>query len=205
MVARIIPAYRALAIGCGLSGPEGIVPRSAGTRDLLAFFALVIGAARDADIPTVIDADGLNLLALNPGLPLPPRVVLTPHPKELSRLLGVGVEAIQAGREAFARQAARDFRATVVLKGHRSVIADAAGCWVNETGNSALAKAGTGDVLTGTVAAFLAQGLAPTDAACLAVYLHGRAGELASAELGEAGVLASDLPLFIPKAFLSLR
>jgi hydroxyethylthiazole kinase-like uncharacterized protein yjeF len=148
----------------------------------------------------VLDADGLNLLADLQPLALPRALVMTPHEKELARLLKVSPETVHADRAGYAERAARKYSAVVVLKGMGTVITDGERGFVNPTGNSALAKAGSGDALTGMIAGFLAQGLSPLDAACVAVYLHGLAGELAAKELTEYGVLASDLRAFVPRA-----
>lgn len=149
-------------------------------------------AALDAGKPTVLDADGLNLLAQSVRQ-LPNRIVLTPHPGEASRLLGGSIGDVQADRFAAARTLAKKYRAVVVLKGAGSLIADADGrVAVCPWGNPGMASGGMGDVLTGVIAGLLAQGLSPWDAACLGVGLHARAGDLA-ARAGERGLLASDL------------
>ena len=149
-------------------------------------------AALDAGTPTVLDADGLNLLAAHPRA-LPETVVLTPHPGEAARLLDMATAGVQADRFAAARDLARKYGAVVVLKGAGSLIADAGGrvaaCpW----GNPGMASGGMGDVLTGVIAGLMAQGLTPWAAACLGTGLHARAGDLA-ARAGERGMLASDL------------
>lgn len=189
----------AVSIGCGLSGVSG------GTTGVRAFFTRLVCMLAHRDLPVVIDADGLNFLAALAPLALPRRVVLTPHERELSRLLRTDAADIRENRRAFAELAAKRFSAVVVLKGHRTIVTDGERTFVNTTGNSALSKAGSGDVLTGMTAGLCAQGLSPLDAACLAVFLHGRAGELASADMTEYGVLASDLPSYIPRAIASLR
>lgn len=149
-------------------------------------------AALDAGKPTVLDADGLNLLAREPrALPVP--VVLTPHPGEAARLLGVATAAVQADRYAAVRALAEKFRAVVVLKGAGSLVADAQGqVAVCPFGNPGMASGGMGDVLTGVIAGLLAQGLPAWDAACSGVTVHARAGDLA-ARAGERGLLATDL------------
>jgi len=195
-LAKILPKYRVLLVGCGLSGPWGI------DRNLKIFFRGLMGS--DPVRATIIDADGLNVLSELPDITLPPHTILTPHPKELSRLMKISVEEILSDRATNAGKAARKFGATVVLKGYRTVVTDGERTFVNTTGNSALAKAGTGDVLAGMTAGLCAQGLSPLDASCLAVYLHGMAGELASADKTEYGLLASDLPSYIPRALKSL-
>ena len=153
-------------------------------------------AALDAGKPTVLDADGLNLLAVQPRA-LPPVCVLTPHPGEAARLLGVSIDSVQADRFASVRALAGRYRAVVVLKGAGSLIAEADGrVAVCPWGNPGMASGGMGDALTGTVAGLLAQGLSSWDAACLGVGLHARAGDLA-ARAGERGLLASDLFVYL--------
>ena len=148
--------------------------------------------ALDAGKPTVLDADGLNLLAREPRVFTTP-TVLTPHPGEAARLLGVTVDDIGRDRFFAARELARRYGAVVVLKGAGSLVAAANGRLdVCPWGNPGMASGGMGDLLTGVVAAMLAQGCEPWEAACLAVGLHARAGDLA-ARRGERGLLASDL------------
>jgi len=149
-------------------------------------------AGLDAGKPTVLDADGLNLLA-GGRRALPERVVLTPHPGEAGRLLETTTAEVQADRFAAVRKLAQKFSAVVVLKGAGSLIADANGrTAVCPWGNPGMASGGMGDVLTGVIAGLLAQGLGTWEAACLGVGLHARAGDLA-ARAGERGLLASDL------------
>lgn len=149
-------------------------------------------AALDAGKPTVLDADGLNLLAGQPRA-LPATCVLTPHPGEAARLLATDIAAIQADRFAAARTLAQKYRAVVVLKGAGSLVAAPDGpVAVCPWGNPGMASGGMGDVLTGVIAGLLAQGLSAWDAACLGVGLHARAGDLA-VRAGERGLLATDL------------
>ncbi|BDG06352.1 NAD(P)H-hydrate dehydratase [Anaeromyxobacter oryzae] len=173
----------ALAIGPG-------IPRGPETAELLA--ALL----ERAGLPTVLDADALNAFA-EAGLPPGARdvpVVVTPHPGEMARLCGISIEAVQSDRIGLARARARAWNATVVLKGARTVVADPEGPpAVIPTGNPGLATGGTGDVLAGLVGALLAGGLAPAAAARAAAWVHGRAGDLAAARLGQRGLLAGDL------------
>jgi NAD(P)H-hydrate epimerase len=153
-----------------------------------ALFEAAVAAGR----ALVVDADALNRLAKSPCA-LPPGSVLTPHPGEAARLLGCTVAEIQHDRFAAARELARRHAAVVVLKGAGSLIADAQGrVSVCRWGNPGMASAGLGDVLTGVVAALLAQGLDAWSAARLGVALHARAGDLAAAN-GQRGLIASDL------------
>jgi NAD(P)H-hydrate epimerase len=148
--------------------------------------------ALDAGKPMVLDADGLNLLAREQRSFEAP-VVLTPHPGEAARLLDMSVPEVEADRFHAARELARRCHAVVVLKGAGSVIADPHGrCALCPWGNPGMAVGGMGDLLTGIIAALMAQGCAAWEAACLGVGLHARAGDAAAAE-GERGLLATDL------------
>ncbi|MFY9528847.1 MAG: NAD(P)H-hydrate dehydratase [Candidatus Acidiferrales bacterium] len=165
----------------------------------------------DALIPVVLDADGLNAFAGRGDeikRHLAPRMVLTPHPGEMARLIGRTVPEVQQHRLDVAGRAAADWNVHLVLKGHQTVVAAPDGrTWVNSTGNAGMATAGTGDALTGMLAGIVAQfGEADWDSAvCLAVYLHGLAGDLAAADVGEAPLMASDLIAAIPRAYAHLQ
>ncbi|MDQ3953373.1 MAG: NAD(P)H-hydrate dehydratase, partial [Actinomycetota bacterium] len=152
--------------------------------------ALCERALLEVDRPVVLDADALNVLAGNPR-PLVARrgpAVLTPHPAELARLLGVDVKEVVADRMAAATRAAQAFGCVVLAKGHRTLVTDGARTVVVPAGGPELATAGTGDVLTGAVAALVAAGVAAFDAAWCAAYVHGVAGSLA-----ESGAVAPDV------------
>jgi hydroxyethylthiazole kinase-like uncharacterized protein yjeF len=173
----------ALAIGPG-------IPRGVETG------ALLRALLERARLPAVLDADALNALAEAParlaalGVPL----VLTPHPGEMARLCDTTIEAIQSDRIGVATAKAREWRATLVLKGARTVVADPDGpAAVIPTGNPGMATGGTGDVLAGLVGALLAGGLSPGAAARVGAWVHGRAGDRVAARLGERGLLAGDL------------
>lgn len=161
----------------------------------------------EIDDPVVLDADGLNVLEGH-TTPLERRngsTVLTPHPAELARLLGTDTDKIQADRMASARRAAEDLGCVVLLKGHRTIVARPDGmAVVNPTGGPELATAGTGDVLTGAVAALLAAGVEPFEAAWASAYVHGLAGALAAGQLGVSGVVAGDVADMLPDARLQL-
>ena len=163
---------------------------------------------REATLPLVVDADGLNAFAGRPEefrLRAAP-TVLTPHPVELGRLLGTTAAEIDEDRLAAAREAARVTGAVVLLKGHLSLIAAPDGpVAINPTGNAGMASGGSGDVLTGTVAALLAQGLSAWDAACLGAFVHGVAADLIAAERGPEAIPAGDLAASLPAAFAALR
>jgi NAD(P)H-hydrate epimerase len=162
---------------------------------------------RSCEIPLVIDADGLNAFAGRAGELAERRAaaILTPHPGELGRLLGISASEVQADRLAAARRAAATTRAVVVLKGHLTLIATPDGpLHVNPTGNPGMATGGTGDVLTGLLAGLLAQGMTPADAARLGAYIHGVAGDRVAARLGERGLAANDLAEELPRALAAL-
>ncbi len=156
-------------------------------------------------VPTVIDADGLNALAGRAGELLGGRraaTVLTPHAGELGRLLGLDSKEIARSRLRHARAAAAETGAVVVLKGDDTLVADPSGRVAVSPGRApGLATAGTGDVLSGVIAALLAKGLDPFGAACAGVYAHLRAGQLAAAPYGPDGVIASDVIARLSEAF----
>jgi NAD(P)H-hydrate epimerase len=165
---------------------------------------LVQSVVHITTVPTVIDADGLNAFeGVADMLSGAQRtLVLTPHPGEMARLTGQTVAQVQADRLAVARGFARERACILVLKGHRSIVALPDGtAWINPTGNPGMASGGTGDILTGMVAAFLAQ--FPERAAlavCAAVFLHGMAGDVAREEQGELAMIATDLLRALPAA-----
>lgn len=172
----------AFALGPGLG-------TDADTRDF------VRDVTRRAPCPGVVDADGLNTLTgqLEALRQAPAPRILTPHPGECARLLGTTIEEVQADRPGAARRLARETGAVVALKGRGTVVDDGARVFVNDTGNPGMASGGTGDVLTGVAAGLLAGGMAPFDAAALAVRIHGRAGDLAARRVGEVSLTAADL------------
>jgi hydroxyethylthiazole kinase-like uncharacterized protein yjeF len=160
------------------------------------------------DTPCVIDADALNALASTYGWWERLRVpgVLTPHPGEMGRLLARTTGSVQEDRVGTASAAAERWGQVIVLKGAHTVVAAPDGrTSVSPFANAALATAGTGDVLAGTIGALLAQGLDRYDAAVLGVHVHGAAGERASVETGPSGLLASDMLSEIPRAMQALR
>ena len=161
-----------------------------------------------ATVPLVIDADGLNAFVGNAGALVGREgrdVIITPHPGEMARLVGVSNHDVQANRLAIAREFATSHHLYVILKGHRSLVATPDGTvFINPTGNPGMATGGTGDVLCGMIAAWLAQ-LLDAEAACrLAVYMHGLAGDLTEADLGDAPMTAGDLAQHLSDAFLEL-
>ena len=171
----------------------------------LSTHKLTCALVRSLAKPLVVDADGLNNLVGHTGAlkdAAAPRV-LTPHPGEMARLAGLTVEAVQAERRRVAQRFAREHGVVLALKGHRTVVTDGERAYGNTTGNPGMATGGTGDVLTGLVAALLAQGLDPFEAACLAVYVHGLAGDLAVTDTGELALTAVDLLHHLGSAFLA--
>lgn len=153
------------------------------------------------DLPLVIDADGLNCIKLEHLKKRLNQTIITPHPGELSELTGMSIEKIEKGRVEIARDVATEYKIVVALKGAPTVIAAHNGdIFINPTGNSGLATAGSGDVLTGIISSFLAQGASPVDAAKIGVYLHGVAGDLAAKEKTEYGMMAQDIVDKIPSA-----
>lgn len=174
----------AIGVGPGLGRGRGV------ERFLAGLLSRVEGST-----PLVLDADALFHLGARPSLLAgcaAPRVI-TPHVGEAARLLGWEASRVAVDRPAAARALAERCGGVAVLKGAGTLIDDGARCWRNGTGNPGMATGGSGDVLTGLIAALLAQGLAPVAAARLAVYVHGRAGDLAAAEVGAISLLPDDL------------
>ncbi|HEY2383899.1 MAG TPA: NAD(P)H-hydrate dehydratase [Terriglobia bacterium] len=188
-VTGIMQGKAVVAVGPGLTA----VPETS------AFVRRVLTECRTQ---LVIDADGLNALAGFDGEL--GGAVLTPHPGEMSRLIGKTIDYVNGNRVEVASEFAKRRNAYVVLKGHRTVVAAPDGnVYVNPTGNPGMATGGTGDILTGMTAGILAQEHLGSfiERLCLAVYLHGLAGDLAAEELGEESLVATDLLRFLPKAW----
>jgi NAD(P)H-hydrate epimerase len=199
LVLERVGGYQSLLVGCGL----GQAPETADMVERL----LLSGA----DLPpTVVDADGLNLLSRydSPGwwerMPYP--AMVTPHPGEMARLARVSTAAIQGDRVGIAVEMARKWDKVVVLKGAFTVVAYPTGeAMLSPLANPGLATAGTGDVLAGAIAGLVAQGLGLERAAALGVYLHGRAADAVRDEMGDTGMIASDLLPALPRAIRTLK
>ncbi len=149
---------------------------------------------------TIVDADGINFLAahINVLMEMQGDVILTPHPGEMARLMGEDPEYVCSNRIECARAFAMEYCCVVVLKGANTVIASPNGdIFVNTTGSNALSKGGSGDVLAGVIASLAAQGVTPIKAACIGVYVHGRAADELVEDYGARGLLPHDLPLQI--------
>ena len=151
--------------------------------------------------PMVVDADALNALAGHFKHKGTWQAIFTPHPGEMSRLTGVSINRIQANRKKAALEFAKSRKVVLVLKGHNTVVAEPGGkTYINRTGNAGMATAGSGDVLTGMIAAFMAQGLNAFESAKYAVYLHGLAGDIAAKKKTQIVLIASDIIENIPGA-----
>lgn len=189
-IAPLLPKMTAVAVGCGLGN-------SANTRALTEY------VIKNANCPVIIDADGINSLADNINV-LKERTgdtVLTPHPLEFSRISGQSVGEIQRDRIDAAKRFAAEYGVVTLLKGAWSVITDGGEVCVNTTGNAALAKGGSGDVLTGIIAAMLTQGISPYLAAASGAECHGLAAEALCGTMHPASVLASDIINILPKIY----
>jgi NAD(P)H-hydrate epimerase len=193
-IQQLLQTKDALVLGPGLSTQEE-------TR------RVVLRLVQTSPCPVVLDADGLTALVgrldiLN-GARSP--VILTPHPGEMGRLTGLSPAEVQNRRVELTQSFTRDHGVTLVLKGARTLIASLQGrLAVNGSGNPSLASGGTGDVLTGLIAGFLAQGMAPFQAACLGVYCHGAAADRLAPRYGDRGLMATDLLLEIPTVLKAL-
>ena len=179
-----LPQMDAVLIGPGLGQSEGVL-------------SVVKAVLRNFTGPVVVDADGINVLSAHRDL-LRERVfptIVTPHDVEFARLGGV----ITEDRALSAAEFARDLGCIVLLKGHRSVITDGADCYINHTGNPGMAVGGSVDVLSGIIVSLLGQGIPPITAAACGAYLHGAAGDLCAKELGQYGMLPSDMVEALPR------
>lgn len=179
-----LPNMDAILIGPGLGQSEGI-------------FQVVKAVLEQAQCPVVLDADGINVIAAHRdivrGRTAP--TIVTPHDGEFSRLGGM----IGTDRMASAKQLARDLGCIVLLKGHKTCITDGKTCFLNRTGNPGMAVGGSGDVLAGIIVSLLGQHIAPLEAAAVGAWLHGAAGDLCAAELGQYGMLPTDMLQKLPR------
>lgn len=182
-------SFNVISIGCGIT-------TSINTEK----FVLKLLSELNERQNVIIDADGLNILSVQKTELSLKNMIITPHEKELSRLLNVSVAEVHDNREKYARIMSQTHECITVLKGPNTIVTNGDKIFVNTTGNSALAKAGTGDVLTGIIAGLLAQKVTPLNAALLGVYIHGLAGDIASSVLSEYSVMASDVINYLPYA-----
>ena len=183
-ISQRLPQMDAVLIGCGLG-------QSAGT------FAVVKAVLETASCPVVVDADGINLLSGHRDI-LRRRqhaTILTPHDGEFARMGG----PVEKDRMESAAQLATDWNSFVLLKGHETCITDGQVGYINSTGNPGMAVGGSGDVLAGIITALLGQGIAPLEAAACGAWLHGAAGDLCAKELGQYGMLPTDMLLRLPR------
>ena len=171
-----------VALGCGLGNND----------DTQVICNQII---RESEAPVVLDADGINSILLNidvlreANAPL----VLTPHPGEMARLINEDVAYVQSNRIDVARAFANEYGCVLVLKGANTVVTDGQSVFVNTTGNAGMAMGGTGDMLTGMIASFIAQGIDPLDAAVCAVYIHGLCGDITAKEISQRGMTIEDM------------
>ena len=183
-ILALLPKMDAVLIGPGLGQSAGV-------------WAVVDAVLKAANCPVVLDADGINLLAGHKdvlrGRSAPS--IRTPHMGEFQRLGGNA----SVSRTESAMKMARDLGAVVVLKGYHTVITDGCACCVNDTGNPGMAVGGSGDVLAGVITSLLGQGLRPMDAAACGAWLHGAAGDICAAEIGQYGMLPTDMLNVLPR------
>ena len=193
-IERFATDSHVLAVGPGLGQSKGVSD-------------LILWVLANVKIPVVLDADGLNALA---GFPDAVRtrsapLIITPHPGEFGRLTGKDTASVESDRETLAVEfAGRSDHLTVVLKGSGTIVTDGSRVYINNTGNPGMATGGTGDVLTGVIAALIGQKLPPFEAAQLGTYVHGLAGDIARDQNGEVGMIAGDLIDSLPDAFFHL-
>ncbi len=188
-----ITPYSAIGIGCGIGTNKVAI---CAMENLLSH----------SNIPTVIDADGLNIMSMHPQLlnDLPEQVILTPHVKEFTRLFGSAKDDFE--RNKIQREASIRLNCTIILKGAHSAITTPHGlCYFNNTGNPGMATGGSGDVLTGILTGLLAQGYTTSDAAILGTYVHGLAGDLATVGMSYEALIAGDIIGYLGAAFKHIK
>jgi NAD(P)H-hydrate epimerase len=189
-IIKELEKMNAAAIGSGISCRQ----------DIVEFVHEILINAR---IPLVLDADALNAVAKDAAILKKSKVplIVTPHPGEMSRLIGTSIQDVQKDRIKHARDFSDEYNVITVLKGSKTIIATPHGrVYINPTGNPGMSTAGTGDVLTGIIAGFIGQGFSPEDAAVAGVFLHGLAGDSAAQRKGEYGLIAGDLIEELPYA-----
>ena len=222
IVASMEPSFTTIALAEDRAGrisarAVGAVLDAAGDNDVTAFgpgvgvsgqVRTVLAALLERDIELVIDADGLNNLAVMKDWQGKVRanLILTPHPGEMKRLWqSLFREPLPAERSEQAMKLAKLTNSVVVLKGASTVVSDSQHFYINSTGNPGMATGGSGDVLTGVIAALTAQGMSRFDAAVLGVHVHGLAGDIAAGEIGHISLIATDIIEALSSAFLKLR
>ncbi len=183
-ILNMLPNMDAVLMGCGMGRSEGTL-------------ACVRTVLQHSRVPVILDADGINVLSEHIDLLRDSAcpVILTPHEGEYKTLTGHEV----TNREEDAKKLALDTHSICVLKGHGTVVTDGKDCLINTTGNPGMAVGGSGDVLAGMIASLCGQGFAPLDGAACAVWLHGKAGDICAAELGQYGMLPTDMIQVLPR------
>ncbi len=187
-ILRLIKGMDALALGPGMGKAEGVK-------------RLIVDLIQTLDKPFVLDADAINVLEGEIDIfeQIKTPFVMTPHPGEMGRLLGLSAPEVDKNRVDIAREFSLKYKNLVlVLKGATTIVAKNGVLYYNETGNSGMATAGSGDVLTGIISAFLGRGASPLESAILGVYTHGLTGDMAASYKGESGLLATDLLAYLP-------
>ncbi len=221
IVAAFEPSYTTIGLSCGNDGRLSTnVSRDAvellPTRDAVAIGpglgqepasrAVIQAMIRQVNVPLVLDADALNAAAEDQlSLSRDAPTIVTPHTGEFARLTGLSTQKINCNRQTLAVDYARQTGAVVVLKGVGTIVTDGIRTCVNTTGNSGMATAGSGDVLTGVIAALCGQGMGEYDAAVTGVFAHGLAGDLCAKATSARGLIASDLLEFLPHAWAKLE
>ena len=194
-IKTLIDTYDVIVVGPGLGT----------SAETTTFLEALIDLLNEKGCQTIIDADALNILATLKNKQLNPNILITPHPLEMARLLNVSTEQALEDKIDSALKAAQKYDCTVLYKGADTIISDKESFYINAGGNSALATAGSGDVLSGIIAGLAAQGLDPIKSAFCGTFIHTLTAELAAEELSEYATTASDLIEFLPDAFLSLE
>ena len=195
IITKFIKGKNAMVIGPGLG-------QAAQIKDI------VINLIKRIRIPAIIDADGLNALAGNLNILKKAKapLILSPHPGEMARLINKKISFVQKNRKKVAKEFVNKYNTILILKGHNTIVAARGrGLYVNKTGNPGMATAGSGDVLSGVVGSLLAQGIDAFTTAKTAVFIHGKAGDLAAKDKGQASLIATDILAKLPNVIKKLN
>lgn len=191
---KAIKKASSILIGCGMGVTDS-------TRSLTEFII------KNAECPIIIDADGINCISscIDILKEKKSELILTPHPKEMSRICGISTQAVQNNRIETAMAFAEKYNVTVVLKGAGTVIADSEQCMVNITGNPGMSRGGSGDVLAGIISSLVAQGYTTFNAGVYGAYIHGLAGDITASKMGYESMLPTDITNNLSEAFRSIK
>ena len=193
-IMEVANSAKATLIGCGLGVTED-------TEKILCHLV------RNYEKPLLIDADGINCLSKHIHIldEKSCQIVLTPHPGEMNRLTGLSIKEVEENRQRVAEEFSKKYGVVTVLKGADTIVTDGENTYISYAGNAGMATGGSGDVLSGIIGSFLAQGYSPLNSGCIGVFAHGKAGDFAREELGETSMLPRDVINYLSRVFKTIN